>query len=231
MDDLDSSKGFFKHVFNFDDETKGDILNLLQYIFIALIPIIILNKTTQKYIPELDEKKGSLEITAEVMIQITFMFMGLFLIHRIISFVPTYSGIKYHEIRIIYTVLPVLMITLSLQTKLGEKVAVLVDRVYDCINGEEDKNGKDNKTSTVKVSQPIAGQMISQPINRYTDGTAISALPTNGVVQTQQLPDYDNMYRKDTTPLVGAASPGMGDVTEPMAANSILGNSGGFSSW
>ena len=73
--------------------------------------------------------------------------------------------------------------------------------------------------------------MVSQPVNQYTDGTAISALPTNDVVQTQQLPDYDNMYRQDTNPLVGAASPGMGDITEPMAANSVLGNSGGFSSW
>jgi hypothetical protein len=232
MDDLDNSKGFLKHVFNFDDESKGDILNLLQYIFIGLIPIVLLNKSMQKYVPELDEKKGSIEITSEVLIQLMVMFMGLFLIHRIITFVPTYSGIKYHDIRIIFTVLPVLMITLSLQTKLGEKVAVLVDRVYEYINGEEeDKKKKKNGNGNVKVSQPIAGQMVSQPVNKYTDGTAISALPTNDVSQTQQLPDYDNMYRQDTTPLVGAASPGMGDITEPMAANSVLGNSGGFSSW
>ena len=68
MDDLDNSKGFLKHVFNFDDESKGDILNLLQYIFIALIPIVLLNKSMQKYVPELDEKKGSIEITAEILI-------------------------------------------------------------------------------------------------------------------------------------------------------------------
>ena len=232
MDDLDNSQGFLKHVFNFDDESKGDILNLLQYIFIALIPIVLLNKSMQKYVPELDEKKGSIEITAEVLIQVMVMFMGLFLIHRIITYVPTYSGIRYHDMRIIFTVLPVLMITLSLQTKLGEKVAVLVDRVYEFINGEEDiKKKHSNGNGNVKVSQPISGQMVSQPVNQYTDGTAISALPTNDVVQTQQLPNYDNMYRQDTTPLVGAATPGMGDITEPMAANSVLGNSGGFSSW
>lgn len=232
MDDLDNSKGFLKHVFNFDDESKGDILNLLQYIFIALIPIVLLNKSMQKYVPELDENKGSIEITAEVLIQIMVMFMGLFLIHRIITFVPTYSGIKYHDIHIIFTVLPVLMITLSLQTKLGEKVAVLVDRAYEFINGEEEnKKKKKNCNGNIKVSQPISGQMVSQPVNQYTDGTAISALPTNDVVQTQQLPDFDKMYRQDTTPLVGAATPGMENITEPMAANSVLGNSGGFSSW
>jgi len=73
----------------------------------------------------------------------------------------------------------------------------------------------------------------------YTDGTAISALPTNDVsygnentMQAQQLPNYNNMYRQDTTPLVGAASPApMSEgFNEPMAANSVLG--GGFgSSW
>jgi hypothetical protein len=46
---------------------------------------------------------------------------------------------------------------------------------------------------------------------------------------TQQLPNYNNMYQNDTTPLVGAATPGM-DNFEPMAANSVLG--GGFgASW
>jgi len=46
------------------------------------------------------------------------------------------------------------------------------------------------------------------------------------------LPNYNNMYRQDTTPLVGAASPAplSEGFNEPMAANSVLG--GGFgSSW
>jgi len=47
----------------------------------------------------------------------------------------------------------------------------------------------------------------------------------------QQLPNYDAMYRQDTTPLVGAASPSMAEgFSEPMAANSVLGG-GSFGSW
>ena len=40
------------------------------------------------------------------------------------------------------------------------------------------------------------------------------------------------MYRQDTTPLVGAATPGgtMEGFGEPMAANSVLGG-GAFGSW
>ena len=44
MDSSDDSKGFLKHVFNFDDDSKYDILNIIQYAMIALLPVIILNK-------------------------------------------------------------------------------------------------------------------------------------------------------------------------------------------
>jgi len=128
------------------------------------------------------------------------------------------------------------MITMSLQTKLGEKVSILVDRVMELWNGKTEKK-KPVKNGNVKVSQPISGQVaISQPMGGYTDGTAISSLPTYDnaqSVQTQQLPNYDAMYRQDTTPLVGAATPGMSEgmmPMEPAPANLALGG-GSFGSW
>ena len=228
----DSNKSFFKHVFNFDDDSKSDILNILQYALIALIPVIILNKSIGKYVPEADDKKTSLEVSAEVIIQIIVTFMGLLIIHRIITFVPTYSGAKYPDFHIVYIVLAILMIMMSLQTKLGEKVSILVERVVELWEGKSDKKKKNGKNA-VKVSQPISGQQMitssmSQP--NYTDGTAISSLPMN---DTQQLPNYDTMHRQDTTPLVGAASPSMsqeGFDNGPVAASELLGGSFG-SSW
>ena len=101
----DSKKSFLKHVFNFDNDSKSDILNIVQYALLAIIPVVILNKSMQKYVPEADEKKGSVEILAEVFIQIIVMFMGLLLIHRIITFVPTYSGAEYPEFNIIFIIL------------------------------------------------------------------------------------------------------------------------------
>lgn len=237
MDSSDESKSFFKHVFNFDDDSKSEILNILQYSLIAIIPVVILNKTMQKYVPESDDKKSSLEVTAEVIIQIIVMFIGLLIIHRIITYIPTYSGAKYPDFHIVYIILAILMITMSLQTKLGEKVSVLVDRVLELWNGKQDNKKKNGKNGTVKVSQPISGQLSSQPMGGYTDGTAISSLPTMDTMPvaspTQQMPNYDAMYRQDTTPLVGAATPGMSEgmmSMEPAAANSVLG-SGSFGSW
>lgn len=240
----DSKKSFFKHVFNFDDDSKGEILNIIQYSLLAIIPVVILNKSMSKYVPEADDKKGSLEIVAEIIIQVIVMFLGLLIINRIIIYIPTYSGIIYPEFHIVYIILAILMITLSLQTKLGEKVSILVERVTELWEGKTDS--KNSKKGTVKVSQPIAGQITGKPLmnpamnqSLYTDGTAISSLPNNEVTYsnpnqtapTQQLPNYNAMYQHDPTPLVGAATPGQNEgFTEPMAANSVLG--GGFgSSW
>jgi hypothetical protein len=255
MDSSDSSKkGFFKHVFNFDNDSKSDILNIIQYTLIAIIPVIVLNKSMQKYVPEADEKKGSVEILAELLIQVIVMFIGLLLIHRMITYVPTYSGMEYPEYNVIFSVLAILMITLSLQTKLGEKVSILVDRLTELWEGKTDKNsgknGKGKGNGNVKVSQPISGQNmgLTMPLNTipsnqsamnqslYGGTTSISQLPSDSSNQSysqssQPLPNYNNMYQQDTTPLVGAATPGMGEAfSEPMAANSVLGG-GAFGSW
>jgi len=255
MDSSDNSKkGFFKHVFNFDNDSKSDLLNIIQYTIIAIIPVVVLNKLMQKYVPEADEKKGSIEILAEVLIQIIVMFIGLLIIHRMITYVPTYSGMEYPEFSIIFIILAILMITLSLQTKLGEKVSILVDRLTELWEGPRSKTKNAGKNGNVKVSQPISGQSmpITMPMNTlptnqsamnqslYGGSTSISQLPTSDsgsasnqyTQSSQQLPNYNNMYRNDATPLVGAATPGGAPeaFSEPMAANSVLGG-GAFGSW
>ena len=70
LDELSKTSGkpsFFKHVFNFNDESKSEMLNIIQYAVLAVIPVIVLNKLMQKYVPEADDEKGSVEITAEIL--------------------------------------------------------------------------------------------------------------------------------------------------------------------
>ena len=60
--------------------------------------------------------------------------------------------------------------------------------------------------------------------------TAINTLPP----MQQQQPDYNSMYQQDSTPLVGAATPGMeGFSGGVMAANDAIGSSFGsaFGGW
>jgi len=239
MDDSNDTKtNFFKHVFSFDNDSKVEILNIIQYALLAIIPIIILNKSMSKYIPDADEQKGSLEISAEVILQILIMFIGLMLVHRIITYFPTYSGEKYPDFSITYIILSVLLITLSLQTKLGEKVSILFERLVELWEGKSENKGKNNKknssqnaNSTQQISMPAITQSAALNTQQmYNDGTSINSLPINSSSTSQQaLPNYNNMFRQDTTPLVDAASPGQTEgFYEPMAANSVLG--GGFGS-
>ena len=213
--------GFFKHVFNFNDESKSEMMNIVQYAVLALIPVIILNKAMQKYVPEADEEKGNFELLAEIIGQVTVMFLGILIIHRIITFIPTYSGDKYVDFSATNIILAMLVIILSLQTKLGEKVSIIVDRIMEVWEGPKDKKKGNKGQGNVKVSQPISQNSFAQS----SGSTSISSLPQQQQ-STQQLPDYNNMYQQDSTPLVGAATPGM-ESFGPMAANDALGGSFG----
>jgi hypothetical protein len=232
MEESGKSKNFIKHVFNFEEDSKFEMVNIVQYSLIAIIPIVVLNKLMQKYVPEANEEKGSFEILAEVLVQIIVMFLGLLFIDRIITYFPTYSGVKYPDHSIVCIIPAVLIITLSLQTKLGEKVSILVERIMELWEGKKEeikKKGTKQNQGQVKISQPISQNINQQAMNQamYTDGTSINQLPVSA-----EQPNYDAMYRNDSTPLVGAATP-QGDInggfTEPMAANEAIG--GSFGSW
>ena len=214
---------FFKHVFNFTDESKSEMMNIVQYAILALIPVILMNKAMQKFVPEADEEKGSAELLAEITGQVVIMFLGILIIHRIITFIPTYSGEKYVDFSVTNIILAMLVIILSLQTKLGEKVSIVVDRIMELWEGPKDQKKGKNGQNNVKVSQPIS-QNSSAAMTQSLGSTSISSLPQQQ--PTQQMPDYNNMYQQDSTPMVGAASPGM-DGFEPMAAN---GGGGAFGS-
>jgi hypothetical protein len=240
MESLDnttkSATGFFKHVLNFDEDSKSDMLNVIQYSIISIIPIVILNKSMQKYVPEADEQKGSFEILAEVVIQIICIFIGLLLVHRMVTYIPTYSGMLYPEFNIIFIILAVLMITMSLQTKLGDKISIITDRMVELWEGKKDNNKKTGKP-VVKVSQPIS----QEKQQTYNDGTAINQLPTNNTNylpnndNAVQMPNYNNMYKQDQTPLVGASSPNDENFSNGdniMAASDVLGGAfSSFGSW
>jgi len=220
-----SGMGFLKHVFNFDSDSKSDMLNISQYSLLALLPIIILNKLMQKFVPEADEEKGSIELLAEIIIQILIMFLGIFFIDRIITYIPTYSGLKYSDLNITHIILAVLLIVLSLQTKLGEKVSILYDRVSELWEGDKDDKKK-KKKGTVKVSQPInQGNAISAPVQQqamnqslYGGSTPINQLPISTSISPQ---DYSQPQHQQQ----GGGYDNMDAGSMIMAANEVLGGS------
>ena len=45
-------ENFFEYIFNFDEENKCKIMNIMQYFALALIPVIILLKLIKNYFPD-----------------------------------------------------------------------------------------------------------------------------------------------------------------------------------
>jgi hypothetical protein len=200
-------KSFISHVFSTTEEGKAELLNVVQYAVLGIIPIVVLNKLVQRFIPEADPDKSSLELSVEIMLQLMIMFCGIILIHRIISYIPTYSGFKYENLALTHVMLAFLVIILSIQTKLGIKVNMLVDRVFELWNGPSPSgntnknrpNGSHNASKADFYDSPrLSPDMFIQPASLKPSQTA-------------------------PPPQASAASSSMMNFSGPVAANSALG--------
>lgn len=260
MDNLEEiavkSDSFVKHVFNFDDNTKSDLIGIAQYSLLAIIPIILLNKSMQRFIPEVDEEKGSLEILMEVTVQLLIIFFGMYYIHRVITYLPSYGGKQYGQLNMFNFILAFLVIVMSLQTKLGEKVNILFERGLELWFGPQQISEEPQKKNIVRVSQPISGSGGGGGQQQQQMGSTSSQLHQADQVanyntmmaQQQQQPQQPSIQQRDTIQPSyeqtigqrggGGASGGMTNTPnfdsmyqEPMAANEAFGGMGAYSSY
>lgn len=212
---------FFTHVFSTTEEGKAELLNVVQYAGLALIPVVALNKLVSRFVPDADSEKSSIEIVIEVLMQIIIMFCGMVLIHRVITYIPTYSGFKYESLALTNVILAFLVIVLSIQTKLGLKVNILVDRLGELWNGPTySKDRKNGVKSSVRVSAPMSQHMPSQADYLDNSATQSGVFPPAPVATSKQTSGsgYDHM--------MGGGGHGLME-TQLMPANSLLGSSFG----
>jgi len=216
-------KTFLNHVFSTTDEGKAEIFNVAQYALLAVAPVVVLNKLVQRFIPEADIDKSSLELLVEIFIQLIVMFCGIIVIHRIITYIPTYSGFKYENLALTSVILAFLVIVLSIQTKLGIKVNILVDRLSDLWNGSDsgEKRGAKRSRSSDNGSKHSPSQA-DYLDNSQTQNTVFPPAPVVTSRQGAGGETYDTMMRGS------AAGPGDYNMG-PMAANAVLGGSFGSS--
>jgi len=219
-------KTFFNHVFSQTEEGKAEILNVVQYSMMGVVPVLILNKLIQRFIPEADPEKSTLELLAEIFIQLIVMFCGIIVIHRIITYAPTYSGFKYESLTLTNVILAFLIIVLSIQTKLGIKVNILFDRASDLWNGTSGGDSKANVKKGLRVSQPVSRHTPSQADyldNSQVQGGMFPPAPVATARQSNGMDSYDNM--------MGRPGPvnDFGAMLGPMAANGVLGGAFGSS--
>jgi hypothetical protein len=204
---------FFSHVLSTNEEGKAEILNVIQYAVLGVIPIIILNKTIQRFIPEADTENSTLELLVEIFIQLVIMFCGIVIIHRMITYLPTYSGFKYESLTLTNVILAFLIIVLSIQTKIGIKVNILVDRALELWNGTSDDQSRNIKKN---VRQPLAKHSPSQSDYLDSSMSQQGLFPPAPVATTRQ-EQQPTMHHQEEYP----------SYSGPMAANGVLGGSFG----
>jgi hypothetical protein len=196
----DKKPNFFSHVFNFEDESRHDMMNIAQYSVLAVVFVMLLNKALDVYMPPPNADKGAVMLSVEIMLQVIVMFLGILFLHRIIDFIPTISGVKYAPLNVITVILPLLVILLNVHSNsgIGQKVTMLWDSF----------TGAPKEKPAMKASQPGFNppQFLPQGVN--TGNPMQGQAPAPPAIRE---PDFNSMFSSPNQP--------SSQDFEPVAAN------------
>ncbi len=216
---------FVSHVFNFDEDTKNELTNMVQYLLLAIIPVVMLNKIMENVIPQYDENKGNIELLVEVVGHVSLTVLAIFLIHRIITFIPTYSKTDHKPV----SMMTILVVLLLINNDVRAKLNLLFDRVNSMVGNKKEtytnvKEGNEGKNK-VNVNQPIQGTRGAMPpLPEATHQPSQS----DDYLQQRDPPSVPDMRQEtghnNLAEGFGSFSGDMG----PVAANSGLGAFSGF---
>ena len=236
MDNYDSdsnknskTKGFFSHVFEFNDQRKQELINLGQYVTLGFIFYTILIYSVDKYFPKIDDSSSSIEIIFTLLLFLYIIFYSVYFIDRIICYFhtffgkPLYGPSHNHDLWLFPLVTPILIAIISFNPQFQDGSNILFERLNDAWNGNEKKQKKKNKSNPQPQQPPMQQQMISNtPITNslYSGNTTpIHQLPVVQEGFTQQPQQLQQQQPYMDSP----------QQTEPLAANDAIGGSFGSS--
>jgi len=211
-----SANTIIKHIFKFDDDTKSTLMNLSQYMVLAIIPVAILQNISEKVFPEFDASKGTMELLAEILGQSLMTLMGLFFIHRVITAVPTFSGSAMGDLNLFSIVVVFLLTSFMFDVKVEKKFKAISERMMDLWDGKssDDKKKQGHKKqgggSVVSVSQPISrggapthspsrADYLNSP-NAQTSATQMLPPVQQPSLPTQQVSQQNNTQEQYSNP-------------------------------
>ena len=162
---------FLKHVFNFDQDSKGEMINIIQYCILALVPISLLSSVIDYMFPKVDKTKGSLELLVEALGQLCVTFVALVFFHRIMTYFATWSGLEHTPLNFPSLIIIFLLLAMSWrQGKVGKKLHAVSKRVLtfprdNYWDPDTKKAGSKRGGNVVKVTQPLSsGGILPPPI-------------------------------------------------------------------
>ena len=222
--------GLMGTVFAFDADAKADMLNILQYAALSVVPVFGLHKLIQRLVPDLQLTKSSLELLFELCVQLVLVLLGFRFLHRLVTYVPTYSGVVYPDFNVQQITLLLVLLLCSMRSSFADKVSLLFSRAYDAWNGT-DANAKpgnnNNGTNATNGNNTGHGPANTMRSDGFV-GTSLSSLPMEPVSSLYQTANAGMGSNSDGRKQDMAS--GMMMMDEPVAANDYGGSSFG-SSW
>lgn len=207
------STNFFQHITSFDTKQKNEFMNMVQYAFLLVIPVILMNKGIGELFSESTDDKTTIELSLEVVAELFVLLSGVFIIHKVITYIPTYSEEPYSEFSFIGIILVLIIVVFSFQTNISRKTHTIFDQLYESTTGkvkvetsEQSNQQQPNSQATQMQTPPdyLNKQAVQTMNPNHGQNVAQTALQTQFDMNQQprqQLPNFDSFY-------------------EPMAANS-----------
>lgn len=162
--------GFVSKFTEFDNDTKTNLMNSIQYIVIAAIPVACSTQLLKYLFDNAEpETKGTVELLAEIVGQAVVTLILLFIVHKFVIAIPTYTSVGIAPIN--YTTLSIIVVAslfLTNSFRITDKFNRFVDKVKEMWDGKPSEDKKHNETGKVSVSQPISGRPQTAPTHQVS---------------------------------------------------------------
>lgn len=172
------SKSFLEYLTSFEDDQKYELMNMFQYALLIVIPVILLNKGIGELFTSTIDEKTSLIVSMEIVAELFVLLFGIFMIHRIVCYIPTYSEKPYTPFSLIGFVFSFIVILFSFDTNLRAKLEFVFQDVYQAITGKLVQQPVKQEQSEKHI--PITTQPTQvQKTPQYVNQQAVQHIPPN----------------------------------------------------
>jgi hypothetical protein len=175
------------NIFNFlfNEDSKNNVLNLMQVSFLGIVPLYFLNKLIN-FLPDANSQKGVLELIFEIILHIIILIIGIVLIVKFTLYFKPLTGVPYPDNYSMYPIITVCIFSaITYQSKLNDKLSLIKDKIINKISPKQE-----TKTQSTPQLQSLQTQIQTHSLQNQPQTQA----PTQ-TTQVQQLPNYNQMYQ------------------------------------
>jgi hypothetical protein len=152
-------------------QPKSDLGNLVQYAFMAMIPVAAIVYASQNMLAPIDSKMGTGQLALEAGLGLGAVLITMYFANRTITYFPTYSGVEYADINLISAMIPFLLMLFIADddgsgTSIGVRIKELVKRLIEPEEPPAKKPEKRNESQYPPPGMPPGmppQAQISQP--------------------------------------------------------------------